>query len=128
MRNNFEAAVAHLLPMDPVAKRSVTGTKQGTADILDTTAEVSAFGPKPVIGKTGVHLRYHKNTKNKRLTKEQWDKLWKWLKTPQYSVHEGKTKAAKKSRERFKNNSKREKTMAATVQKEIEKQIGTPQE
>ena len=36
----------HLLTMDPVAKKRVAGTKQGTADISDTTVEMSSFGSK----------------------------------------------------------------------------------
>ena len=75
MCKNFEAAVAHLLTMDPVEKRRATGTKRGTDNILDTTSEVSAFGSKPSTAKTGVQLRYHTDAKYKRFKKYQNDEL-----------------------------------------------------
>ena len=33
---------------------------------------------KPSIGKTGVHLHYHKNSEYRTLTQEQKDELCKW--------------------------------------------------
>ena len=62
MRSNFDAVAAHLLPIDPVTKRQVTGPKRGNADISYTTAEVFSFVSKPAIDKTGVHLLYHTNS------------------------------------------------------------------
>ena len=60
LRNNFEAMATHLLPYDPVQKkRASAGDKRSSAEILDTTGEevnVSSFGTKKGIGKTGVHL------------------------------------------------------------------------
>ena len=55
--NVFKACVTHLLPYDHVAKCRSVGTKLGSADISDTTAEVSSFGAKQGIGKSGVYLR-----------------------------------------------------------------------
>jgi hypothetical protein len=62
-RNNFEAAATHLLPYDSVQRKRSdhAGGKRGAADISDVThdeADISAFGAKKGIGKTGVHLRY----------------------------------------------------------------------
>ena len=57
-RNNFELAVTHLLPYDPVAKNRNSTQKRGIGDISDTTAaDISSFGAKEGIGATGVHLR-----------------------------------------------------------------------
>ena len=75
MRNNYEAAVAHLLLMDPVANRREEGTKQGTVKILDTAAEVYSFIPKHEIGKTGSCLRYHTYDKYEKLNKDQQEEL-----------------------------------------------------
>ena len=55
-RKSFEACATHLFPYDPVAKRRSMGTKRGSAEISDITAEVSSFGAKHGIGKTGVHF------------------------------------------------------------------------
>ena len=63
MWNDFKAAVAHILPYDPVTKkRAATGSKRTAAQIslveVPETAEMSA-ATKVSIGKTGVHLQYH---------------------------------------------------------------------
>ena len=50
MIRNFESAVANLRLMDPVVKRRLMGTKQGTDQILDTVVEVSTLRYKPGIG------------------------------------------------------------------------------
>ena len=64
MRNDFELAATNLLPYDPVQKKrtqSVTGDQRSEAVISDNTphetADVTAFGAKKGIGKSGVHLR-----------------------------------------------------------------------
>ena len=44
----------------------------------ETTATVTANETKPSIGKTGVHLCYHKHHEYKKLTWEQHHKLGKW--------------------------------------------------
>ena len=63
LRNNFEAMATHLLPYDPVQKkRAAAGDKRPSAEISDVNADevnISSFGTKKGIGKTGVHLRYH---------------------------------------------------------------------
>ena len=81
MRNNFEAAAAHLLPYDPVAKKRSAGTKRGAAYISSANAEVgSSQGGKgkPSIGKTGVHLRYYKQKEYNELSQEQKKELREW--------------------------------------------------
>ena len=77
MLNHFEQAAAHLLPYDPVAKKQAAGTKCGSALISameaepETTANASTTETKPSIGKTGVHLHYHKHHEYKKLMREQ---------------------------------------------------------
>ena len=44
----------------------------------ETTANVSATETKPSIGKTGVHLHYHKLHEYKKLTQEQHRELGEW--------------------------------------------------
>ena len=113
MRNNFEAAVAHLLPYDPVAKkRAAAGAKRQSAQISSvdnetsesTVAEVSGASAgggkstaKPSIGKTGVHFRYHTPDEYHTLSNEQKDELREWRKAnPQKS--EGKGKSDRKAK------------------------------
>ena len=83
MRNDFESAVAHMLPFDPVAKKrqhaykrdgaNISGVEEAGANISSTQAGKSG------IGKTGVHLRYHKKAEWDKLTSEQ-KKLQEWRK------------------------------------------------
>ena len=67
LQNDLERAVAHLLPYDPVAKKCGTGIKRGSALISlaevenGLTTTIATNNSKPSIGKTGVHLRYHKH-------------------------------------------------------------------
>ena len=81
LRNNFERAVSHLLPYDPVAKKQATGIKYGSALISlaeadnGPTTTIAANNSKPSIGKTGVHFRYHKHHEYKKLTQEQCHEL-----------------------------------------------------
>ena len=84
LRNNFAKSISHLLPYDPVAKKRATGIKQGSALISLTEAHdgpnitIAANDSKPSIGKTGVHLRYHKHHEYKKLTHEQRHELSEW--------------------------------------------------
>ena len=50
-RGEFEAAVAYLLPKDPVVKRKQTDGKRLADEISYTFASVGDFGMKPGIGK-----------------------------------------------------------------------------
>ena len=82
--NNFERAVSHLLPYDPVAKKGATGIRHGSALIslaeVDNrpTTTIATNDSKPSIGKTGVHLCYHKHHKYQKLTQEQCRELSEW--------------------------------------------------
>ena len=84
MRNNFEQAAAHLLPYDPVAKKRATGIKHGSALISLTEAKsepiatIAVNDAKPSIGKTGVHLHYHKHHEYKKLMCKQCHELSEW--------------------------------------------------
>ena len=84
LQNNFERAVAHLLPHDPVAKKRATGIKRGSALIslaeveTEPTATIAANDAKPSIGKTGVHLHYHKHHGYRKLMHEQCCELSEW--------------------------------------------------
>jgi hypothetical protein len=80
LRKHFEVAATHLMPYDPVQKKRTdrTGGKRDYAEISKTTgtdADVSAFGAKKGIGKTGVHLRYHSPPEYAKLSKEEKDEL-----------------------------------------------------
>jgi hypothetical protein len=65
-RNDFEAASTHLLPYNPVAKKGLSGTKRGAGmissvmDIAEDDQTPTIAGGEPANGKTGAHLRYHK--------------------------------------------------------------------
>ena len=53
----------------------------GSYQISEVEAEAdvsSTTNTKPSIGKTGVHLRWHKGEEYKLLTKPQRDELWQW--------------------------------------------------
>ena len=70
-RKKFEATATHILTYDPVSKKR-TSNKRGSSGISDTSkVEVSSFGTKAVIRKTGVHLRYHKTPESATLSKYQ---------------------------------------------------------
>ena len=84
LRNNFERAISHLLPYDPVAKKRAKGIKRGSAlislaEVHDgPTTTIATNDSKPSIGKRGVHLHYHKHHKYKKLTHEQCRELSEW--------------------------------------------------
>ena len=84
LQNNFERAVSHLLPYDPMAKKRATGIKRGSALISlaqvhdGPTLAIATNDSKPSIGKTGVHLCYHKHNEYKKLMHEQRHELSEW--------------------------------------------------
>ena len=79
-RYKFEATATFLLPNCPVTRRWDT-KKRVSGEISEANvedmpqAEVAAFGNKPLIGKTGVHLQYHTYKEFQQLTDEQKDEL-----------------------------------------------------
>ena len=111
MRNNFEAAIAHLLPYDPVANnRSTTGNKQQPTQIYlvetegEPAAEISGMNAggkrtaKPSISKTGVYLCYHMPDEYYALSNEQKDELREWRKANPSKL-ESKTKSDCKAKQ-----------------------------
>ena len=78
MRNNFEAAAAHLLPYDPVAKKRSSGQKRGSAQITSVMDTSNATMKKPSIGRTGIHLHYYQNGEYRNLSREQKETLKEW--------------------------------------------------
>ena len=81
LRNNFENAVAQLLPSDPVARKRSNTPKQNisSVDTQETEVTISAFGDKPGKGTaTGVDLRYHTPEEYKTLSNEEKNELWSW--------------------------------------------------
>ena len=90
MRSYFEKAAAHLLPYDPIARKRAAGTKRPAANISDTrgihganasaieVSEATSKDGKVSIGKTGVHLRYHMNSKYRELSTAQKRELSEW--------------------------------------------------
>ena len=82
---NFEAAVAYLLPYDPVAKKHQAMGKCGAALILNADASqetnvssATTTQSKAGIGKTGVHFHYYKHSEYQKLTDEQKKELSEW--------------------------------------------------
>lgn len=81
MRTDFEAAAAHLLPYDPVAKKRLAGAKRGgglISAVGGDDATIAATSGKPSIGKTGVHLRYHTSEEYRNLAPAQKMELKQW--------------------------------------------------
>ena len=119
MRNDFEAAAAHLLPYDPVAKKKAA-MKRPVAQIssMEEVAEVSGTAVmKESIGKTGVHLRWHTNAEYKELTSEQKKELSEWRERNP-NMKKGNEKRGKKHRRPSK------KQISAAVAKELKKLVG----
>ena len=89
-RNDFEKASSHLLPKDPVVKRSLQ-VKRGAGEISEMTGttvvrkKVAGSNPgerrsaaKVGIGNSGVHLRYHTPDEYGKLTRPQKRDLSLW--------------------------------------------------
>ena len=113
LREDFEGASTHMLPYDPVAKKrsTINDRKRGAAEISDTVgAEVSSFGAKEGIGKSGVHLRYHKPDEYQELTRDQKSELREWRMNSTQKSPKGRDKRPKHNRN---------KGMAAAVEKQV---------
>ena len=122
-RNNFEDAASYLLPYDPVAKKRSAGTKRGAAYISGVTEDEdgdvgAAKSHKLSIGKTGVHLRYHKPDEYFKLTSEQKLELKEWRENNPEAVKQSKKRkfSGKPSRKKWK------KTVSKLVAKALNKQ------
>ena len=123
MRNDFEQSAAHLLPYDPVAKKHATGSsKRGSAEVSAVSSEmtnVTAFGSKPGIGKSGVHFHYYDKSEYSKLTKEQKTELREWRNKG--GAERGRSDARTKK-------AKFEKAVAAAVEKRISEQAKVSKE
>ena len=117
MRNNFESAVAHLLPYDPVAKRNATsaGTKRGTANIssVEEDEPTTTQTTKPSIGRTGVHFRFHTAKEYRELTDEQKNELREWR------DNNPKAKKARGGGKRKRSAKTKMKSVASIVNKKV---------
>jgi hypothetical protein len=95
-RNDFEAAVTHLLPADPVIEsnknRRLPGNKQGVV------AGISIQSGK---GKSGVNLRWHPMKEYKALNDDQKEELKSWR-----NSNEGKAAIAASKKKYNDNKSK----------------------
>jgi hypothetical protein len=110
MRGDFEAMVAHILPYCPVSKKRTAGSKRGHADISVTfaegdTAEISSFGSKSGVGKTGVHLRFHKHKEYQQLNPEQKSELKDW-REKEVAAGRGGAKSVEKGKAKDKGSEK----------------------
>ena len=83
-RDDFELCAAHLLPKDPVLKKRAQ-SKRSSAEISSSSAE-----QKCGIGKTGVHLRFHKPDEYDKLNAEQKRELALWRVKNPITVEEQK--------------------------------------
>ena len=112
-RNNFENAVAYILPKDPVLKiRSTKSNKRKQAQISDTNA--TGFGSKTGICKTGFHIRWHENPEYMKLNKDHNQELWNWQKVTKDS---GGDVGPKNS------NKNAKKVMAAAIGKKVDEHM-----
>jgi hypothetical protein len=125
LRNNFESAATHLLPYDPVQKKRSdhAGGKRGAADISDVTheeADISAFGAKKGIGKTGVHLRYHPSNEYQKLTNDQKNELREWRES---TGGDKKRKHPNQKTQQRNVKFKSDKAIAAAVEKKVNERL-----
>ena len=124
-RNDFELAVAYILPKDPVARKRDASNKRGAGEISDITANISGFGDKPGIGKTGVHLRWHSDDEYKNLSQDQRKELNRWRSkqrkaNPDFNSNDKKRSGPPNSQKREK---KAKKAMAAAIEKQVEEKL-----
>ena len=126
LRSNFEAAVATLLPADPVAKKiTKAGDKRRNAQISQVTfegdaSEIAALKIKSGKGpKTGVALRYHTFGEWQKLSHEERQEVIAWRK-----MSEGRktiqAQRDKRSKQTVKANTK---SIATVVEKTVEEKI-----
>ena len=110
MRNDFESAVAFLLPVDPYTKHKAQLNK------LPNISDANALRNKQQ-SKTGVDLRWHKPDEYKTLTKPQRIELYDWQKSKdgRSTTYKQKTSAGGKSKQHAKQ--KLQATVAALKEK-----------
>jgi hypothetical protein len=116
-RGDFEAAVAYLSRQDPVVKRRTASQQSGkrnSGEISDVKAEVSDFGSKPGIGKSGVHLRYYQTGEYNKLNKAQKQELRDWREKNPSAKGGGKMNNSPNKKP------KSDKAMAAAIKKGVD--------
>jgi hypothetical protein len=86
MREDFEAAVSFILPVDPYSKQKRSNEK--TANISDANALQNKSQSR-----TGVDLRWHNPEEYKKLTKDQRIELYAWQRSKEGSAATQKQKA-----------------------------------
>ena len=112
-RNNFENAVAYIIPQYPVLKRrSTENNKRTKPQISDTNA--TGFGSKTGIGKNGVHISWHEKPEYMKLNKDQKQVLWNWRKA---NKDAGGDVGPKNS------NKKAKKAMASEIYKKVDEHL-----
>ena len=119
MRNNFEAAVAFLLPTDPVPKKGKG--KRANAEISATAGESKHLGThKAGRGSTGVDFRYYEPKEFRKLTQEQKDELM------EYRRKKGMTpgKGAGSNKNKFKK-SKLRAAISSAIKTELKGMLGS---
>ena len=121
--NNFESAVAHLIPADPVAKRHTEGPKRPHASVASSEAQHGSPNKrhKSGVGTTGMELRFHNGAEYAKLNSLQKSELYEWHKTP-----EG-TKTTRPSNGRPIHGNNQDKKIAAAVAKFHKKRETTKQ-
>jgi len=127
-RNNFESAVAYILPKDPVARKREAASKRGIGEISDVDATVAGFGDKPGIGRTGVHLRWHGENEYSELTKEQRRELNQWRteqrkSNPDYDPKSDKKKGGESPKSSKRKDRRVKKALAAAIEKQVEEKL-----
>jgi len=115
--NNFELAVALLLPNCPVAKKRSTMAKRGGGEISEVEVSYTKGTPTSGIGTTGVSLRFHSPDEYRKLTPEQKDEL---------RLHRASVNKTKKDKDnnsnkkpKFSKNKSTKKMIAAAVAEQM---------
>ena len=115
MRQNFEAAAAHILEVDPYRKNSRQNTGGGNrANISDARFTAGR-------GDSGVDLRWYPRKEFIKLSQDQKDELTAWQKT-----NAGK-KAMKKKRGRKDSTNSNQKNNGGDWKKKFKKALKTPE-
>ena len=135
--SNFELAAAHLQPRCPVTRKQTT--RKRPTSVADV--HIDGVGARaPSIGKTGVHLRWHKYSEYQELTPEQRSELYEWQQNNPEKCEASKAAAAaqrqgegenpKKKQKRGNRNKKTvtKKSVAKLVAKQVDKALGKSSE
>ena len=130
--NNFENAVAYLLPTCPVSRKR----KSYNNDMRNGyQANISAFkggnqNSKPSKGKTGVELRFYKHQEYRALTDEQKEELRTWREEKKKRKREDSNQSSSDNQDGNSGNTtkKLRKVIASVMREELKKQASVAQE